>query len=74
MADEGLGFVQVRFDDGNPRFRPKSVTTYAEIHITATSCDIAEFWDLLRDTSFRPYSVCAAASRSNYAGFLFEAG
>lgn len=71
MAPEGLGYVQIRYDDGTERYRPKSVTEYRERHITATSYGLSDFWQLLHDSGFRPLAISNLNTAINYAGFSF---
>ena len=71
MAPGGLGYVQIRYDDGTERYRPKSVTEYRERHITATSYPLSDFWQLLHDAGFRPLAMSNLNTAINYAGFSF---
>jgi hypothetical protein len=71
MAPGGLGYVQIRFDDGTERYRPKSLAEYRERHITATSYSLSAFWDLLRDSGFVPLKIAHVNTAVNYAGFYF---
>jgi hypothetical protein len=71
MAPGGLGYVQIRFDDGSERYRPKSLAEYRERHITATSYSLSAFWDLLRDSGFVPLKIAHVNTAVNYAGFYF---
>jgi hypothetical protein len=71
MAPDGLGYVQIRFDDGTERYRPKKLAEYRERHITANSYPLSAFWDLLRDTGFAPLKIAHVNTSVNYAGFYF---
>ena len=71
MAEGGLGYVQVRFDDGTERYRSKTLTEYRERHITATSYQLSDFWSLLADAGFRPLVITNVNGAVNYAGFYF---
>jgi Methyltransferase domain len=72
MAPGGLGYVQIRFDDGTERYRPKSLAEYRERHITANSYSLSAFWDLVRDTGFVPLQIAHVNTAVNYAGFYFK--
>ena len=67
----GLGYIQMRFDNGNPKYAPKTLREYERSHITATSYDLSEFWDLLGDAGFSPRMIGNVATRNNYATFYF---
>lgn len=71
MAPGGLGYVQIRYDDGTQRYRSKNVAEYRERHITATSYSLSGFWALLHDSGFRPLSIGRLNTAINYAGFSF---
>jgi len=71
MAPGGLGYVQIRFDDGTERYRPKSLAEYRERHITATSYSLSGFWDLLVVSGFNPLKIAHVNTAVNYAGFYF---
>lgn len=68
-----LGLVQIRFDNGNEKYRPKNLESYETMHLTATSYGIDEFWRLLTESGFSPHSVVNVRSTNNYATFLFRA-
>ncbi len=72
MPSGACGIVQIRYDNGNPKFAPKSVAEYSRGHITATSYAIDEFWDALVGAKFVPLEVRDINSRINYATFLFK--
>lgn len=74
MADGGVGRIQLRFDNGNPRYRPKATTQYEKSHIRATSYGLDEFWDALKTAGFQPLSIVKLDGRNNYATFLFTTG
>ncbi len=67
----GLGLIQIRYDNGNPRFLPKS-GDYASHYITATSYAIDEFWQLLGEAGFEPLQVRNIRPDVNYASFMFR--
>lgn len=71
LAPDGLGYVQIRYDDGNPKYAPKPLQDYRQHHITATSFDLAEFWNCLRDVGLNPLKIANLDTRINYAGFYF---
>lgn len=69
-----LGIVQIRFDNGNPKFRPiEDIAQYEERHITATSYGIDEFWGLLKKHGFHPLLIGEVNPANNYATFYFRA-
>jgi hypothetical protein len=71
MAPGGLGYIQIRFDDGKERYRPKSLLEYRKRHLTATSYSLSGFWDLLADSGFRPLQIGHVNTKVNYAKFYF---
>jgi hypothetical protein len=73
MAPGGLGYIQIRYDDGKERYRPKTIGEYRERHITATSYSLSGFWDLLTDAGFNPLKIANLNTTVNYAGFYFAA-
>jgi SAM-dependent methyltransferase len=71
MASDGLGYVQIRYDDGTPKYQPKPLSEYRRSHMTATSYGLAEFWNLLVDARFAPIKIANLNTRLNYASFYF---
>jgi cyclopropane fatty-acyl-phospholipid synthase-like methyltransferase len=71
MTSGGCGLIQIRYDNGNPKYAPKPVEEYAQRHITATSYAIDEFWVLLQETGFEPFAIHGVDPRVNYATFTF---
>ena len=71
LAPDGLGYVQIRYDDGNPKYAPKPLRDYRKHHITATSFELAEFWSLLLDVGLMPVKIANLNTRINYASFYF---
>lgn len=71
MAPHALGYVQIRFDNGNPKYAPKPLENYREKHITANSYELSQFWDLLVATGFQPIQIADVATANNYASFYF---
>lgn len=75
MAPFSLGMVQIRYDNGNPRFKPiRSVEEYQKRHITATSYALDEFHAILQQTGFEDVFITEIRPRSNYAFFHFRKG
>lgn len=72
MSPDGLGYVQIRFDNGNPKYAPKPVSTYRDTHITANSYELSDFWDALVEAGLRPLKIAHIATANNYASFFFE--
>jgi hypothetical protein len=69
----GFGFIQIRFDNGNERFRPiESLDEYKRRHITANSYKIDEFWGLCAAAGLEPLSVYEIMAANNYATFLLK--
>ena len=66
-----VGLIQIRFDNGNPKYTSKSVAEYEQSHLTATSYAVDEFWDLLQEQGFIPTDVSNLNSEINYATFRF---
>jgi hypothetical protein len=71
LAPNGIGRIQLRFDNGNPRYRPKTTEQYKRSHITATSYALDEFWDALKTAGCQPLAITSINPRNNYATFLF---
>jgi SAM-dependent methyltransferase len=67
----GLGYIQIRYDDGNPKYEPKDLESYRTSHLYATSYGIAEFWVELQMAGFRPAKVANINPDVNYAAFYF---
>ncbi len=73
MAPNGVGVVQIRFDNGNPKFKPiEALSSYKKKHITANSYAIEEFWDLLKLSGFIPLCISNIRSENNYATYFFK--
>lgn len=71
IAPEGLGYVQIRYDDGTPKYKPKSLAAYKKKHITATSYQLHEFHELLENYGLRPLFMQIINSKTKYARFVF---
>ncbi|WP_105385830.1 class I SAM-dependent methyltransferase [Neorhizobium alkalisoli] len=69
-----LGFIQIRFDNGNEKYRGiKDLADYELQHITATSYRLDQFWDAIGNASFRPLSINALRTTNNYATYFMTA-
>lgn len=66
-----LGLVQIRYDDGKPRFRPKS-GDYREHFITYTSYRLDAFASDLMDAGFRVLDIHVTNPGINYAFYVFD--
>jgi Methyltransferase domain len=71
MAPSGLGYVQIRYNDGRREYRPKPLADYRQSHITATSYGLAEFWRLLVQTGYAPMKIANLNTHVNYASYYF---
>lgn len=71
MAPSGLAYVQIRLDNGNPKYVPKRISDYKKRHITANSYELSYFWDLLVGVGFRPLMIANVKTSNNYASFYF---
>lgn len=71
LAPGGLGYVQIRYDDGNPKYSPKRIDQYRDSHLYATSYGIAEFWVAIQNAGLRPNKVANINANVNYASFYF---
>jgi hypothetical protein len=68
-----LGFIQIRYDNNNPRYRSnQSLEEYQKRHITATSYAIDEFADLCVESGFSVLAVGEIVSANNYATFYLR--
>lgn len=73
LNPNGVGVVQIRFDNGNPKYKPiEMLTSYKARHITANSYAIEEFWDLLKASGFIPLCISNIRSKNNYATYFFK--
>jgi hypothetical protein len=70
LARGALGCVQIRYDDGTPKYQSKQDDYFAK-HVTFTSYQLDEFWDLLKSVGIRPLEISSVNSKVNYATFLF---
>lgn len=72
LKEGGTGVVQIRFDNGNPRFKPiETLNCYKDKHITANSYALDEFWDLLKNCGLNPLYISKIRSANNYATYFF---
>lgn len=68
------GFIQIRFDNGNPKYRGiASIEEYERGHITANSYAIDVFWDALDAAGFQPLAINGLRTKNNYATFYMAA-
>ncbi len=70
LRDKGLALIQIRYDSGAKRFRPKR-RDYQKNVITFTSYGIDEFWEIVRQIGFRPLAVTLETS-THYAYFYLQ--
>lgn len=70
LAPGAIGCVQIRYDDGAPKYVQKH-DNYLSQHVTFTSYPLDEFWDLLITSGLRPLQITAINSSVNYATFTF---
>lgn len=75
MKPGGIGLVQIRFDNGNQKYKPNiSLEEYEEKHITATSYALDEFVQFLQDLGFQIILVSKINLDINYATYFFQSG
>ena len=72
MKKGGIGIVQIRYDDGTVKFRPKELAEYQKRYIYATSYKLVEFWEILKVVGLNPLAVVDVDKSINYATFVFE--
>lgn len=72
MTSGAVGMIQIRFENGNAQFAPKTPVAYREHYRTATSYRFDEFWDLLLAAGATPIAIMDVKTRNNYATYLFE--
>lgn len=72
MKPGGVGLVQTRFDNGNPKYKPiETLEEYQEKHITATSYALDEFFCILEDIGFDEIMITGLNRDINYVTYLF---
>ncbi|MCC5835351.1 MAG: class I SAM-dependent methyltransferase [Opitutales bacterium] len=70
---KALGFVQIRFDNGNEKYAPiDSVDEYVSRHITANSYQIDEFHRIVNDVGFEVLFIREIDIRTNYCTFYLR--
>jgi hypothetical protein len=73
-APDAVGMVQIRYDNGSKRYRPITrLSQYYRRHITATSYELGEFWDLLIKTGWQPLCIPKIKTADQEGYFLFSA-
>jgi Methyltransferase domain len=72
LAPGALGCVQIRYDDGTPKYLQKEADYFAR-HVTFTSYPLDGFWDLIKSVGLQPLDISAVNSKVNYATFSFVA-
>jgi SAM-dependent methyltransferase len=68
LNDDGLGLIQIRYDNNDPRFRAKN-RNYRKNVTTFNSYAIDEFWDMCAEVGFVPLAV-RLNTKVNYAFFF----
>ncbi|POF34361.1 methyltransferase domain-containing protein [Roseibium marinum] len=69
----GIGMVQIRFDNGNPKYKPiAELEEYHEKHITATSYALDEFFGILQEIGFYEIFITGLNRDINYVTYLFR--
>ena len=72
-ARSAIGMIQIRYDNGNPRFMPiQALEQYESRHITANSYALDEFNDLCVEAGFKVHFIADVASKNNYASFYMS--
>lgn len=73
MKNGGLCYVQFRYDNGNPKYKPnQSIDDYEERHICANSYSIDEFWSIVSNIGFQPICIRDIYVANNYASIYFK--
>jgi hypothetical protein len=72
LAPGALGCVQIRYDNGTPKYLQKQDDYFAR-HVTFTSYPLDGFWDLIKSVGLEPLDISALNSKVNYATFSFVA-
>jgi hypothetical protein len=70
LAPGAMCCVQIRYDDGTPKYRPKEADYFAR-HVTFTSYALDEFWDMIAEVGLEPLCITDVNSAVNYAAFCF---
>ncbi|NEO40885.1 MAG: class I SAM-dependent methyltransferase [Moorea sp. SIOASIH] len=69
LSDQGVALIQIRYDDGSEKFKPK-LRDYHQNAITFTSYHLDEFWDIAMSIGFKP--LCITLGSSCYAYFFLK--
>lgn len=72
MKPGALGYIRIRFDDGNPKFAPQGAHRYREHHVFAMSWDLTEFWAELKSAGFKLVKIANLETRFNFIAFYFQ--
>jgi methyltransferase family protein len=72
LSPGALGCVQIRYDDGTPKYLQKQ-DDYFVRHVTFTSYPLDGFWDLIKSVGLEPIHISNVDSTVNYATYLFAA-
>lgn len=72
MKPGALGYIQIRYDDGNPKYAPRGASRYRTDHVYAMSWGLAEFWGELMNAGFSPIKIANLNTTANFAAFYFR--
>ncbi|MFC2023762.1 class I SAM-dependent methyltransferase [Chloroflexota bacterium] len=72
LADGGAALIQIRYDDGSERFKPRQ-RDYCSNVVTFTSYGIVEFWQIVTQLGFNPLAI-VLDPKVNYAYYFLEKG
>lgn len=74
LASGGVGYIQIRYDNGNPIYLPKTIDSYGRSlgHAFATSYPLDLFAYILDKLGFEVLSARIEDPNINYAGFVFQ--
>lgn len=72
LAPGGLGYVQIRYDNGKAKYQQKH-EDYFTRHTNFTSYPLDMFWDMIERAGLRPLDISGVNSKVNYAKFSFVA-
>lgn len=72
LAPGGLGCVQIRYDDGTPKYLQKQDNYFAR-HVTFTSYPLDGFGDLIKSVGLQPLDISGLNSEVYCATFSFVA-
>ena len=71
LSEEGVALIQIRYDDGSKKFKPKR-RDYHQNGITFTSYHLDEFWHIALQIGFNP--LCITLDSSCYAYYFLKKG